>query len=93
MAKRHGDDHPAAVRDWQIITNDVMPDNPRAYRTHHPGIEVTARIVWEDDGEEYMPGVATRWDAEHVYVALWRNSDKRLMTQGAWLRPADVRRR
>lgn len=52
-------------------------------------IAVWARVVWERDGEEWLPGRATRWDRRHVFV---RINDGRLQIPGVWLLPADVRR-
>ena len=51
---------------------------------------MTVRIVWQRDGEEWINGVARRWDSEHVWVEF---GDMRNVTSGAWVRPVDVRRR
>ncbi|NED96431.1 hypothetical protein G1H11_14065 [Phytoactinopolyspora alkaliphila] len=75
----------------QAILNTHWPANPRSYRTHHPGVPVRARVIWERDGVEYVEGVARRWDAKHVYVEILR-SGGRLNTNGCWLKPCDVYR-
>lgn len=84
---------PPHVRAWQRILNDAIPIGAESYKRHQP-IPVLVRVVWEDDGEEWLDGEATRWDADHVYVELWRGRvpDPRQMTTGVWVRPADVRR-
>lgn len=56
----------------------------------HAHIEVVVRVVWEVDGEEHVPAVATRWWRDHVFVKL---SDSRFLPQGTWLAARDVRRR
>ncbi|WP_159794423.1 hypothetical protein [Puerhibacterium puerhi] len=53
-------------------------------------IPVTARIVWERDGEERIETVAYAYTRE---LALVRVSDPRSRFAGCWLTPADVRRR
>lgn len=65
------------------------PAVPGGFSERDP-IPVTVRIVWARDGEEYLQGQATRWDAEHVYV---RISDDRCQSNGVWLKPIDVYRR
>jgi hypothetical protein len=37
-----------------------------------------------------VDGVATRWDADHVYVEV---RDQRLQGNGVWVKPQDVYRR
>ena len=46
--------------------------------------------MWDCDGEEYVEGAATRWDADHVYVKV---IGKRLQGNGVWVKPCDVYRR
>jgi hypothetical protein len=31
-------------------------------------VPIVARIVWEDDGEEYIDTVAAGWSGQNVYV-------------------------
>jgi hypothetical protein len=80
----------AHTRDWQRVSNERWPAKPRGFRDR-PGIRVRARIMWERDGEEWLPGTAVRWNARHVFV-LVQESRGRLRGQGVWLAPADVRR-
>lgn len=77
------------------ILNQHRPPRPtHSYRSHEPGQPVAVRIVWSRGPEEELPGFATRWDSDHVYVELWRLRDKRLSGHGlgVWFRPEDVRR-
>ena len=53
-------------------------------------IAVSARVVWETDGEEQADGWAIRWTRDVVLVEL---RDPRCATVGAWLAPWDVTRR
>jgi len=48
---------------------------------HRDAIPVTARVVWERDGEEWVDGLALRWDSDHVYVEI--PYEVRLATNGA----------
>ena len=66
------------------------PPQPASFAAHHPGIPVRVRIVWEEDGEEFVEGTVTRWDAGHVYVQL--KNTKRLPGNGVWVKPEDVYR-
>ncbi len=83
-------DQPAHVLAWRTVLNTHWPRKPTELRPRDEGIEVRVRIVWEHDGEEYIEGVATRWDANHVYVEV---RDKRLQGNGVWVKPHDVYRR
>jgi hypothetical protein len=74
----------------QEVLNMHWPPKPAELRTGEPAIPVRVRIVWKRDGEEYMEGMATRWDADHVYVEV---RDKRLQGNGLWVKPCDVYRR
>lgn len=78
----------------QAILNEHRPPKPtRSYRPHEPGIPVAVRMVWEKDRTEELPGYATRWDKDHVFVELWRLQDERLVgVLGVWVAPEDVRR-
>jgi hypothetical protein len=38
--------------------------------TFHQPVPIVARIVWEDDGEEYIETVAAGWSGQNVYVRL-----------------------
>lgn len=82
-------DQPPHVRSWQQILNEHWPPNPVSFRRRDP-IPVRVRVVWERDGEEYVRGLALRWDANHVYVE-WRDSmGGRAIGNGVWLKPSDV---
>jgi hypothetical protein len=72
------------------VLNMHWPPKPAEIARHQHGIPVRVRIVWADDGEEYADGVATRWDARHVYVEV---RDTRLRGNGVWVKPGDVYRR
>lgn len=48
---------------------------------------VTARIVWEDDGEEYIDTEAAGWGGQLVYV---RMPDRRYRLTSVWLDAVDV---
>ena len=50
---------------------------------------IVARIVWEDDGEEFIETEAG-WSGRLVYV---RMPDRRYRLTSVWLDAADVRRR
>ena len=50
---------------------------------------IVARIVWEDDGEEYTETVAAGWSGQNVYVRL---PDRRYRLTSVWLDAADVKR-
>jgi hypothetical protein len=72
----------------QRILNDTGARMP----THRldPPVPVTARIVWEDDGEEFIETEAAGWSGRLVYV---RVPDRRYRLTSVWLDAADVRRR
>lgn len=74
---------------WQTATNQKWPANAREIRDQPQAIAVTARIVWADDGEEWVDGRAIRWTRHHVLVAI---DDPRCQTIGFWLAPQDVKR-
>lgn len=80
---------PHLLREQEIL-NYHWPRQPRSFRNHEPGIPVRARLFWQRDGEEFVDGVARRWDAHHVYVEL---KDTRSRGNGVWLKPQDVYRR
>jgi hypothetical protein len=80
-----------AVDVWspgQRILNDTGARMPE--HTLDPPVPVTARIVWEDDGEEYIETVAAGWSGQLVYV---RMPDRRWRLTSVWLNAADVTRR
>jgi hypothetical protein len=54
-----------------------------------PPVPVTARIVWEDDGEEHIETEAAGWSGPLVYVRL---PDTRYRLTSVWLNAADVKR-
>jgi hypothetical protein len=53
-------------------------------------VPIVARIVWEDDGEEYIGTDAAGWRGQNVYVRL---PDRRYRLTSVWLDAADVTRR
>ena len=55
-----------------------------------PPVPIVARIVWEDDGEEYIETDAAGWSGQNVYV---RVPDTRWRLTSVWLDAADVTRR
>jgi hypothetical protein len=82
-------DQPAHVLALRAVLNMHWPPKPAEFRHRENGITVRVRIVWDRDGEEYVEGVATRWDTDHVYVEI---RDKRLQGKGVWVKPCDVYR-
>ena len=81
---------PEHVHAWRTVLNMHWPARPASFSTHHPGNPVRVRIIWELDGEEFVEGTATRWDADHVYVQL--RDTARLQGNGVWVKPTDVYR-
>jgi hypothetical protein len=72
----------------QRILNDTgarVPDHRL-----DPPVPIVARIVWEDDGEEYIETEAAGWSEQLVYV---RVPDRQSRLTSVWLAAADVRRR
>lgn len=53
-------------------------------------IDVIARVVWADDGEEHIPGRALAWTTGEVFVEI---RDPRWQLDSVWLTAADVQRR
>jgi hypothetical protein len=86
--EHHQPPHVLALRE---VLNMHWPTNPAAFQHRTEGIRVRVRLVWERDGEEYLEGVATRWDADHVYVEI--RHENRLQGNGVWVKPSDVFRR
>jgi hypothetical protein len=56
----------------------------------NPPVPDVARIVWEDDGEEYIDAVAAGWSGKNVYV---RMPDTRWRLTSVRLDAADITRR
>ena len=69
----------------QRILNDTGAREPE--HTLDPPVPVTARIVWEDDGEEYIDTEAGGWGGQLVYV---RMPDRRYRLTSVWLDAVDV---
>lgn len=70
---------------WQSILNALTArDKPARAK-----IPVRARLVWEQDGEEWKAGNALRLDSDGpaIFVEL---QDKRCKFTGVWLNPNDV---
>jgi hypothetical protein len=53
-------------------------------------VPVTARIVWEDDGEEHIETETAGWSGQLVYVRVPRSAAS---ASSVWLDFSDVRRR
>ncbi len=88
----HGDqiaDLAAPTEHWQRALNERFPPHARRLVDRPHPIRGRARVVWERDGEVWVPGVAIRWDRHHVLV---RINDARCSTAGVWLPPTDFRR-
>lgn len=77
----------ASWRSWQTVLNQTWPPEPRTLRNRPEPIPVIVRVHWEHDGEEHLPGLATRWDPHHVYVEL---DDRRLAITGIWVAPDQI---
>jgi hypothetical protein len=75
---------------WQAALNERFPRRPRHIPDRPEPIAGEARIVWERDGEEWVPARAIRWDRDHVLVAV---DDLRCDKIGFWLAPRDFRLR
>jgi hypothetical protein len=58
--------------------------------TFHQPVPIVARIVWADDGEEYVETVALGWSGQDVYA---RMPDPRYQFTAVWLNAEDVKRR
>ena len=71
----------------QAILNDTGARMPE--HTLDPQVPIFARIVWEDDGEEYLDTVALGWTGRDVYV---RMTDTRYELRAVWLDARDVTR-
>ncbi|MEV6413825.1 hypothetical protein [Kribbella sp. NPDC051718] len=86
---RHPDSSPQDF--WQAVLNEHWPPAAVARSLRDvPSdrqIPVVARVVYKDDGEQQLAGVAVRWTQQHVCV---RIGDRRLATGLVWLAPADV---
>jgi hypothetical protein len=88
----HGEqiaDLPKPGEYWQRVLNARFPPHARRLEDRAEPVRGEARAVWERDGEEWVPGVAVRWDRQHVLVRL---NDRRLASVGVWLSPGDFRR-
>jgi hypothetical protein len=72
----------------QRILNDTGAREPE--HTFPQPVPIVARIVWEDDREEYLNTVALGWTGRNVYV---RMTDTRYRLRAVWLDAADVTRR
>ncbi|MCL1870987.1 MAG: hypothetical protein FWF90_11320 [Promicromonosporaceae bacterium] len=75
-------------QDWQRILN-ALPIPARSAQVDCR-IPVTARIVWERDGEEQLVTFAAAYTTRAVLVEV---PDQRWRINAVWLAPADVRRR
>lgn len=81
-------DVPAWHEGQQAILNSH--DVPGRFTRARIPIPVTARILWEADGEEQLETVATAWTRTLVLVDV---NDRRFHIRAAWVAVADVRRR
>lgn len=75
--------HQRILNEYEVPARHLQID-PRA------PIPVRARIVWEDDGEEWIDTHAESWFRNTVLVLV---SDRRAWIKGAWLDASDIRRR
>lgn len=68
---------------------DILNALPARDRPERKRIPVTARIMWENDGEERVPGHALRLDEKGnaIFVEF---IDPRKKFVGVWLTPDDV---
>lgn len=82
-------DQPPHVLRRRAVLNTHWPPDAASFRDHDP-LPVTARVVFDGDGEVFLRGEALRWDGAHVYV---RVDDRRCEGNGVWLKPDDVYRR
>ncbi|WP_152190717.1 hypothetical protein [Georgenia satyanarayanai] len=74
---------------WQCVLNEQRIPHRRAQRSCDLPVPVTARLVWEHDGEEHLETVAWAWTSRSVLVEV---HDRRRQTIGVWLPARDVRR-
>jgi hypothetical protein len=72
----------------QVIVNSTGARMPE--HTLDPPVPIVARIMWEEDGEEYIDTVAAGWGGRLIYV---RVPDRRYLLTSVWLAAADVKRR
>jgi hypothetical protein len=72
----------------QAILNSTGAREPE--HTFGRPLPIMARVVWADDGEEYLDTVALGWRGRDVYV---RMTDTRYRLRAVWLDASDVRRR
>jgi hypothetical protein len=68
----------------------LWPPGSRWILDQRRRIAVWVRIVWADDGKQWVHGHGSRWTSRHVFVEV---GDPRLATVGVWVTPAEVRRR
>lgn len=50
---------------------------------------VLVRLVFENDGEDFLPATATRWTKTHVFVVV---NDPRVQNGQVWVKAEEVRR-
>jgi hypothetical protein len=72
----------------QAILNDRGARKPA--HTFDLPVPVVARVVWAEDGEEYIETEAAGWTGRDVYVRL---PDSRHRLTSVWLDASDVKRR
>lgn len=75
----------ATWRYWQKIRNDA---GARGSYQDRPPMWVSARIVFERDGEVWLDGTATRLGFDGAIFV--ESKDRRVQTIGVWLMPGDV---
>lgn len=91
----HHSTPPPPPRAWQKVLNEAWPLTDPTGRPHARGIPdrdpipVTVRVVFQDDGETWLTGLADRWHGQHVHVSV---GDPRLQVPGVWVLAGDVRR-
>lgn len=71
----------------RILNAHRVPDK---FIDAHQPIPVRARLVWADDGEQWINTLALSWTRRLVRV---RVTDRRWQLNAVWLQTADVKRR
>jgi hypothetical protein len=74
--------------DQRLVARSAHPQRPE--HTFNQPVPITARIVWELDGEEHIETEAAGWSGQLVYV---RMPDRRYRLTSVWLNASDVQRR
>lgn len=75
----------------QKVLNESWPDGVRYIddQPYEKQLSVLVRLVFEGDGEDFLPGLATRWTRTHVHVIV---DDPRVQNHRVWLLAEEVKR-